>query len=186
MEQLRSLIADGLQYLQAASPREKRLMALAGGGLLVFILLVGYAGFSRAIGRNLETLDEKRADFEKVERLAANFRAQEMERQGLEQRLRASPPALMSFVDGLAKQEQIDISGMSDRGVVSGGTAGKPRETQIEVNLGKVPLDKLMRLLQAIERSQGVVRVRRLRLRKAYDNKETLDVNLTVSTWQGA
>jgi hypothetical protein len=49
-----------------------------------------------------------------------------------------------------------------------------------------VPLDKLMRLLQAIERSPGVVRVRRLRLRKSQESKETLDVTLTVSAWQSA
>ena len=43
-----------------------------------------------------------------------------------------------------------------------------------------------MRLLQSIERSPGVVRVRKLRLRKSQDNKETLDVTMTVSAWQAA
>jgi hypothetical protein len=56
----------------------------------------------------------------------------------------------------------------------------------VEVNLGKVPLDKLIKLLSDIEHSPGVVRVRRLRLRKAYDNKEVLDVSLSVSAWQGS
>jgi hypothetical protein len=54
------------------------------------------------------------------------------------------------------------------------------------VNLGKVPLDKLVRLLQNVERSPGVVRVRRLRLRKSFDNKDVLDVSLSVSAWQGS
>src|SRR2546425_1272305 len=52
--------------------------------------------------------------------------------------------------------------------------------------LGKVPLDKLVKLISDIERSPGVVRVRRLRVRKAYENKELLDVSLTVSAWQGS
>jgi general secretion pathway protein M len=56
----------------------------------------------------------------------------------------------------------------------------------VEVNLGKVPLDKLVKLLQDIERSPGVVRVRRLRLRKAFENKDVLDVSLSVSAWQGS
>ena len=63
---------------------------------------------------------------------------------------------------------------------------GRPRESSVEVSLGKVPLDKLMRLLQSIERSPGVVRVRRLRLRKSQESKDTLDVTLTVSAWQSA
>src|SRR2546426_972556 len=67
-----------------------------------------------------------------------------------------------------------------------GGQNGRPREMSVEVNLGKVPLDKLVKLISDIERSPGVVRVRRLRVRKAYENKELLDVSLTVSAWQGS
>ena len=38
----------------------------------------------------------------------------------------------------------------------------------------------------AIEQSPGVVRVRKLRLRESQENKDTLDVTLTVSAWQAA
>ena len=84
------------------------------------------------------------------------------------------------------RQEGVEIGSMADRGVVGGGQNGRPRESSVEVSLGKLPLDKLMRLLQAIERSPGVVRVRRLRLRKSPDSKDTLDVTMTVSAWQAA
>jgi len=75
---------------------------------------------------------------------------------------------------------------MSDRGVISGGQNGRPREMSVEVNLGKVSLDKLVKLITDIEHSPGVVRVRRLRMRKAYENKDLLDVSLSVSAWQGS
>lgn len=104
----------------------------------------------------------------------------------LEAKLRQSPPTLMSFVDDLAKKEGVDIGSMLDRGAQSGGTNGKPKESSVEVNLGRVPLDKLSRLLQSIEHSPGVVRVRRLRVRKSSENKDVLDVTLIVSAWQGA
>ena len=186
MERLRALIADALQYVQNASPRERRLLLFAGGGVLAFLLLVLWAGFGRSITRQEDGLSEKRASFEKVQRLAAGYGQQEQERQLLEARLRQSPPALMGFVDGLARQEGVEIGSMADRGVVGGGQNGRPRESSVEVSLGKVPLDKLMRLLQSIERSPGVVRVRRLRLRKSQESKDTLDVSLTVSAWQSA
>jgi hypothetical protein len=70
--------------------------------------------------------------------------------------------------------------------VISSGQDGRPRESSVEVNLGKVPLDKLVKLLSDIEHSPGVVRVRRLRLRKSFDNKDVLDVSLNVSAWQGS
>jgi general secretion pathway protein M len=186
MDRLRALIADAIQYVQNASPRERRLILFAGAGALAFLLLVLWAGFGSSISRHEDSLAEKRSNFDKVQRLAAGYGQQEQERQLLEARLRQSPPALMGFVDGLARQEGIEIGSMADRGIVGGGQNGRPRESSVEVSLGKVPLEKLTRLLQSIERSPGVVRVRRLRLRKSQENKDTLDVTLTVSAWQAA
>ena len=186
MEKLRALLADGQAWLAAATPRERRLLALAAAGAVVFAVLIGWASFSSSIRRAQDALDEKRDDFEKISRLAAGYGAQEQERQMLEARLRQSPPALMSFVDTTAKTAGVDVGGMSDRGVVAGGQGGRPKEMSVEVNLTKVPLDKLVKLLQDIERSPGVLRVRRLRLRKSFENKDVLDVSLSVSAWQGA
>jgi type II secretory pathway component PulM len=186
MEKLRALWADAQAWLAAATPREKRLLALAAGGVALFILLIAYASFSNAIRRARIALEDKQGDFEKISRLAAGYGAQEQERQLLEARLRQSPPALMGFVDGLARQSGLEIGSMQDRGVVAGVQNGRPRESSVEVSLGKVPLDKLVKLLSDIEHSPGVVRVRRLRLRKSPDNKDVLDVSLSVSAWQGS
>jgi type II secretory pathway component PulM len=186
MARIRAWWADARSWLAAASPRERRLILLAAGAVLLFVVLIGYASFSSAIRNADAALEDKRADFDKISRLAAGYGAQEQERQLLEARLRQSPPALMSFVDATARNDGVDVGGMSDRGVVSGGQNGRPREMSVEVNLGKVPLDKLVKLLSDIERSPGVVRVRRLRLRKASESKDMLDVSLTVSAWQGS
>jgi general secretion pathway protein M len=182
----RALFGDAQEYLAAASPRERRLVAGTAAGAVVFVLLITTAAFSSAISRRADALQERRLDWDKVQALARSYGQHEQERQLLEVRLRQSPPGLMAFVDGLARQEGLDIASMSDRGVVGGGQNGRPRESSVEVNLGKVPLDKLVKMLEAIERSPGVVRVRRLRVRKSPDSKESLDVSLTVSTWQGA
>lgn len=184
MEKIRASLSDLQEYLSAASPREKRLISLAGGGVAVFIVLIAYASFASAVRKAESALDEKRLDFEKVSQLSAGYNAQEQERQMLEARLRQSPPTLMAFVDGMARQEGVDVAGMADRGVVVAGKGGKPQESSVEVNLGKVPLEKVVKLVQSIERSPGVVRVRRLRIRKTFDNKDVLDVTMTVSAWQ--
>jgi type II secretory pathway component PulM len=186
MEKLRALLADAQAWLAASTPREKRLLAMAAGGIALFIMLIAWASFSSAIRKAHAALEEKRLDFEKISRLAAGYGVQEQERQLLEARLRQSPPALMGFVDGIAKQDGVEIGGMQDRGVVAGGQNGRPRESSVEVNFAKVPLDKLIKLLSDIEHSPGVVRVRRLRLRKSFENKDVLDVSLSVSAWQGS
>ncbi len=186
MEKLREVLGQAADYVAAASPREKRMIVFAAGGVLFFVLFILYVSFSSSIRKHEDTLEEKRVAFEKVQRLAANFGEKQQERELLEAKLRQSPPALMSFVEERAKAEGIEIGGMSDRGITSGGgSGGKPRESSVEANLGKVPLDKLGRFLQSVEQSPGVVRVRRLRVRRSSDNKEALDVTLTVSAWQG-
>lgn len=186
IEKLRAILADATEYVQTASPRERRLLLFAGAGAVVFVLLVLWIGFGSSISRHQDSLEEKRGAFEKVQKLSAGYAQQEQERRLLEMRLRQSPPALMGFVDGLARQEGIEIGSMLDRGVQNGGQNGRPRESSVEVSFSKVPLEKLMRLLQDIERSPGVVRVRKLRLRKSQENKDTLDVTMTVSAWQAA
>jgi general secretion pathway protein M len=186
MDKLRAFISDGQAWLAAATPRERRLLAMASAGVALFIVFVFWVSFSSAIRKAQTTLEEKQQDFEKIALLSAGYSSQEQERQTLELRLRQSPPALMSFVDSTAKSDGVDVGGMSDRGVVAGGQNGKPREQSVEVNLGKVSLDKLVKLLADIEHGPGVVKVRRLRVRKSFENKDLLDVSLSVSAWQGA
>ena len=120
MEKLRALLTDAQAWLAASTPREKRLLAMAAGGIALFIVLIAWASFSSAIRKAQTSLEEKQLDFEKISRLAAGYGAQEQERQLLEARLRQSPPALMGFVDGIARQAGVDIGGMQDRGVVAG------------------------------------------------------------------
>jgi len=186
IDRLRAWLADAQAWLAAASPRERRMVLLGAAAASFFVVLIVYASFAAAIRHAEATLEEKRSDFEKISRLAAGYNAQEQERQLLEARLRQSQPALMTFLDATARSDGVEIGGMSDRGVVAGAQSGRPREMSVEANLGKVPLDKLVKLLTDIERSPGVVRVRRLRLRKSYENKDTLDVSINVSAWQGS
>src|SRR5258708_23890506 len=109
MEKIRALLADAQTWLSAASPREKRLLAFAAGGFLLFVVLIVWASFSSSIRKAQITLDEKRDDFEKISRLAAGYGLPEQERQLLEARLRQSPPALMSFVDSRSEEHTSEL-----------------------------------------------------------------------------
>src|SRR3954447_7457867 len=98
MDRVRALLADLQSWLAAASPRERRLLAMAAGGVLLFVVLVTWASFSRATSGGRAALEKKREALKKTSRLSAGYNAQERERQLMEARLRQSPPALMSFV----------------------------------------------------------------------------------------
>jgi general secretion pathway protein M len=57
-------------------------------------------------------------------------------------------------------------------------------EDSVEINLARIDLSKLARLLDALERGPGVVRVRRLRMATRNDDPSLVDVTLQVVTWQ--
>src|SRR5258708_22583190 len=59
MEKLRALLADSQTWLAAASPREKRLLALSAGGVALLIALIFYASFAAALRRAQAALGEK-------------------------------------------------------------------------------------------------------------------------------
>ena len=65
IEKLRALWADAQAWLAAATPREKRLLAMAAGGVALFIALVAWASFSASIRKAQAALEEKQLDFEK-------------------------------------------------------------------------------------------------------------------------
>src|SRR2546427_6294213 len=109
MDRIRAWWADAQAWLAAATPRERRLIMLAGGGVLLFIVLVTYASFSAAIRRAETALDEKRADFEKISRLAAGYGALEQERQPLQGPLRPSPPAPITFLGPAPPDNRVDV-----------------------------------------------------------------------------
>src|SRR2546422_6737263 len=97
MDRIRAWWADAQAWLAAATPRERRLIMLAGGGVLLFIVLVTYASFSAAIRRAETALDEKRADFEKISRLARGQRALEEALPVPQRPLVPRPPAPTGF-----------------------------------------------------------------------------------------
>ena len=90
MEKLKALLNDLTQYLSAASPREKRLLWLAGAGVIAFVLLISWGTFNSAVHKREDSLDEKREAFAKLQKLATNFGTRDQERQMMEARLRQS------------------------------------------------------------------------------------------------
>ena len=51
LDRIRALWADAQAWLAAASPRERRLVLLAAGGVLLFAVLIAWASFTAAIRR---------------------------------------------------------------------------------------------------------------------------------------
>jgi general secretion pathway protein M len=181
VERLRRLRADLVAWLGKLSPRERTMVSAAAVGVFAFVALLVSASISRGITSREQDIEAKTRLLSQVSKLAEGFRQRQAERQALEAKLRGPPVQLISYVSQQGASLQIEVGDL--RPTSAPGELEGLKEDSVEVNLAKVELAKLAKFLQALERGQGVVRVRRLRLNTRADDPRQVDATFTVSAF---
>jgi general secretion pathway protein M len=182
MERLKALRADLSAWLGKLAPRERVMVFAAAAAVVVF------AGWlvSRQIGRGLsareQRIEDKTRVLAQVSKLAESYRQRQAQRTELEQRLKGSPVQLLSYISQQGAQNQIEVGDL--RPSPAPAELEGLREDAVEVNLARVELARLAHFLQALERGQGVVKVRRLRITSRADDPNLVDATFTVAAYQ--
>ena len=99
-----------------------------------------------------------------------------------EARLRGQPIQLMSHISQAGAALGIEVNDLRPTGAPA--ELEGLREESVEVNLARIDLPRLARLLQSLERGAGVVKVRRIRVTTRSDDPALVDATLVVSTYQ--
>jgi general secretion pathway protein M len=181
MDRLRKLRADAAAFLARLSPRERAMVTAAGLAVVAFAVVLVSAGVSRAISAREERIDGKTRVLSQVGKLAQGYRAAQAERSAVEARLRSPAPPLMSFISQTGQRLGIEVNDL--RPGAPGASDGITEES-VEVNLARIDLPRLARLLEGLEQGPGVVKVRRLRVSARNDDPTLVDVTLMVATYQ--
>jgi general secretion pathway protein M len=178
---LQRLRGDLLAWLGKLSQRERIMVTAAAVAVFVFVTSLTSLSISRGITLREQRIEEKTRLLSSVSKLAEGFRQRQAERQALEGRLRAPMIQLLSYISQQGAQFQIEVGELRPTAAV-GETEGF-KEDAVEVNLARVDIARLAHFLQALERGQGVVRVRRLRLTTRTDDPRLVDATFTVSSY---
>lgn len=181
MENLRKLRAALEAFLGRLSARERVMVSAAAAAVVVFVVFLVVTGVSRTLRAKERRIEAKTQMLSQVARLTAGYRAAQAERQALEARLKGPPVQLMSFVSQTGSQMGIEVNDLRPG---TPNDAGGLTEETVEVNLARIDMGKLARLVDALERGAGVVKVRRIRLGTRNDDPNLVDVTLQVATWQ--
>jgi len=181
METLRRIWSSLEAFSARLAPRERLMVSAALASVALFILFLTSTGVSRAIAARERRIGSKTEMLSQVGKLTQGYRQAKAERQGLEARLRGPPVQLMSFVSQTGAQLGVEVNDL--RPGTPSTTEGMAEES-VEVNLVRIDLPKLARLLDALERGPGVVKVRKVRLTTRADDPNLLDATLQVATWQ--
>ncbi len=182
MEALLRLKTELLAWLGKLSPRERLMVSAAAVAVFVFVASLVSVSISHGIANRERRIEDKTRLLSQVSKLAEGYRERQAERQALETRLKGPPVQLLSYISQQGAANQIDVGDL--RPTTSPGDLEGLKEDSVEVNLAKVELSKLARFLQALERGQGVVQVRRLRLTTRNDDQRQVDATFTVSAYQ--
>jgi len=112
--------------------------------------------------------------------------AQEAEKKSSAQ-LRANNQSLFTLVQKASTEVGLPVPDLQERRTPVKDSADL-QEVSVDVNMKEISVDKLTTLLEKIEgkRSDGIVKVTKLKVKTRFDNPEMLEANLTVSTWRSS
>ena len=181
MERLQELRARLEAFLARLSPRERVMVSAAAAAVALFVVFLVATGVSRAIGAREKRIGAKTEMMAQIGKLTRGYRQAQAERQAMETRLKGPPIQLMSFVSQTGAQNGVEVNDLRPG---NPATADGLTEESVEVNLARIDLPRLARLVEALERGPGVVKVRRIRVATRNDDPNLVDVTLQVSAWQ--
>jgi len=159
-----------------------RLVGVAALAVALFTVWLVSLQVGSAMRAREERIAQKSLVLAQFGKLADGYRKRQAERGALEARLRAQPVPLMSHIAQSGAALGIEVNDL--RPTSAPTELEGLREESVEVNLARIDLPRLAQLLQSLERSAGVVKVRRIRLSTRQDDPALVDATLVVSTYQ--
>lgn len=167
------------------SQREQRVVLGAGA---LFVLMLLYLGVDSVLDSYQKLEDKivaKRGEVEKIARLRTQYieahRQLEEIKTKLDQMERGF--SVLSFIEDLANKENIreKIGSVKPKKIPLNDTYD---ENIVELNIDNVSLRELVDFIYQVENSGQLLKVKRLRIKTRYDNRDLLNVTLQVTTYK--
>ena len=184
MQAITKKIEDLLAALDRLSRREKYMV---GGLALCFVVfVVGLVSFwvSSSLGAMERRITEKTTRLQTVIDMRKQYEeAKRREEEVKRQIQRGRNIDLVATLTNLEKQLGVNIEDLQTRTPGVNPDKGV-EEIKVEVNIPHITIDRLVELLEEVERKSRTIAVRILHVRNNFRDPTQLDVNLTVSNFQ--
>ena len=181
LERISSIFANVGNTFERLSDRERKLVALTGIAVLVFITFL----IIMAVNSSLNNLRENTATLKENNVMVNNLRTRYNEaKKSVEssQTLVADNKAnLTAEVGSLASKLAIEITQINQAGGKTDKKTGILEEP-VKVEIRRVELPALINFLEQLEQKNSLFYVDDMLMRRRYDNKQQLDVSFKVTT----
>jgi general secretion pathway protein M len=167
------------------SQREQRVLIGAGAFFVLLLLYLSVdsvlQGYDRLEGR----IVKKRGEVERITRLREQYMEAHKELAEIKTKLDRMEKgfSLLSFIEDLAKKENIreNIGSVKPKKVPLNEDYD---ENIVELKMDNVSLSELVDFIYKIEHSGHLLKVKRLRIKTRYDNRDLLNVTMQVTTYK--
>ncbi len=165
--------------------REQRLI-LGGGGILILIAIFVFVD-SRI--QRYDQLNNKIANNKneliKISHLQSQHQETNQQLSAIQAQLEKMPKdfSVMSFIEDLANKENIreNIGSQKPKKIKLNDEYD---ETYVEIQMDNVELPKLVKFINKIENSGHLLKIKRLRIKTRYDDRNLLSVTMQVTTYK--
>jgi len=162
-------------------PRERRLLAILGGILGAFLVLLGpLALWSHVRGTRAETQDVRDL-IDQIYEARAAITERKAKRDAIVARYARPAPPLASFIEEAAKENGATAADTQDLPEVPHGKRYSERTTKVKIH--KIHMLALAKTLEKIEQSGYPVAVTRLNIKPRSGDPDSYEVELAVSAF---
>jgi general secretion pathway protein M len=182
MERWKQLRADLEAWVSRLSPRERVMVSAAAVAVASFVVFMISFQVQAGMRAREVRIEEKTRALGEIGTLASVYKRVQADRAALEARLKGPAVPLMSHVSQTGSALGIEVTDLRPTGAPT--ELDGVVEESVEVNLPRIDLPRLARLLQGLERGPALVKVRRLRLSTRTDDPRLVDATVVVATYQ--
>ncbi|MER3446187.1 MAG: hypothetical protein C4291_04810 [Candidatus Dadabacteria bacterium] len=185
VEGLKALLNQARERFDRAmvSDRDRRAVIFGGIGFLILILYVVFQFFSSGSARLEKRVNALQSDLRRIESLRTEYLRSRRRIEELTNTIKNGDEPLISVVEKTLVDARIDRANFSikSRTPSSGDLC---EETSVDVDIKKIPLDRMVDILYRFQTMPTFIRVSKLRPQTRFNDPDLMDVSFRVSTFK--
>ncbi len=179
-----SKIENLMAALERLSKRERYMVAGVAVMFVIFVSFLVGMWISSSLDSTQRRVDTKTASLRNLIDRRHDFQQAKRRIQQAKRTIRKGRNIqLMGTVEDYATQLGVVIEDMQPRSPAVNAETGVAEE-KVEVNIKTITIDRLVDFLRQLERRADTVAVRKLHLKQSFQERDKLEVNLTVSNFK--
>ena len=185
MKQQLQLLSEQLsESFERLSAREQIMALFLVAAILLMALGFGSYFVNRGIDARQRRIAAKEKKLVQVGELRTDYQRRLNEQRKIANRVRGNNRLrLLSYLEDKGKLAGIELKNIVERPGEPTGS-DQVKEESAEVLVKKVSIDRLFKFLKQVEQGNPLIKVRRLKIKQRFDDKEMLDASVTVGTFK--